>query len=179
MIFLDGVAKNKELSANSQSIGSWELKYGVRRPDMPNKGRLVWLFTSRLVQCRIRLSEWQAFSHLRITKVLVRSSIYHRHIVLCIKTSIFQEYAGGQPPFARFFRRHAWNIQPVLKLALALHFHPQFSETNEANVYQVISSDRPMYIKWQTFCDTVSSPSDEKIILNHSIFAYNSLQASR
>ena len=37
MIFLDGVAKNKELSANSQSIGSWELKYGVRRPDMQNK----------------------------------------------------------------------------------------------------------------------------------------------
>ena len=153
MIFLDGVAKNKELSANSQSISSWELKYGVRRPDMPNKGRLVWLLTSRLVQCRIRLSRWQAFSHLRITKVLVRSSIYHRHIVLCIKTSIFQEYAGGQPSFARFFRRHAWNIQPVLKLALALHFYPQFSKTNEANVYQVISSDRPMYIKWQTFCE--------------------------
>ena len=40
MIFLDGVAKNKELSANSQSIGSWELNYGARRPDMQNKGRL-------------------------------------------------------------------------------------------------------------------------------------------
>ena len=40
MIFLDAVAKNKELSANSQSISSWELNYGVRRPDMQNKGRL-------------------------------------------------------------------------------------------------------------------------------------------
>jgi hypothetical protein len=49
---------------------------------------------------------------------------------------------------------------------------------------------KPMYIKWYQVTDqyiasdrpsvrnTVSSPPNEKIILNHSIFAYNSLQAS-
>ncbi len=48
MIFLrlDGVAKNKELSANSQLIG-WELNYGVRRPDIENNSRPTLHFTPR------------------------------------------------------------------------------------------------------------------------------------
>ena len=54
MIFLDFVAKNKELSANSQSIGSWELKYGVRLPDIQKKGRLTLHFTPRAMSDQVK-----------------------------------------------------------------------------------------------------------------------------
>ena len=58
------------------AVGNWNTVFAGRI----FKIKAGWLFTSRLVQCRTRLSEWQAFEgDLRITKVLAQLYLTSAH----------------------------------------------------------------------------------------------------
>ena len=179
MIFLDFVAKNKELSANSQSIGSWELKYGVRRPDIQNKGRLTLHFTPRAMSDQVK---WVASLRRRFTDYESSgAALFNIGTLFCVlKHPFFRNTQEDSPPSPVSFN----DMLEIFNQAWTSTSSP-FSSTN---FWQQM---KPMYIKWYQVTDwcissvrpsvrnTVSSPSDEKIISNHSIFAYNSLQASR
>jgi len=97
MIFLDFVAKNKELSANSQSIGSWELKYGVRRPDIQNKGRLTLHFTPRAMSDQFK---WVASLRRRFTDYESSgAALFNIGTLFCVlKHPFFRNTPEDNPP---------------------------------------------------------------------------------